>query len=129
MDTSKENKKPFPSINEFREWYNNYWYSNDDYGYHELYAYFAQFQYERVVFPKVGDMVEGETFNGYKIVGRLTSFYVCSDEALHVNTIRPVTRPTREEVIKSINNKLENGTDKIIFDRELVEQFLKILKG
>lgn len=96
-----------------------------------VYTYFAQFQYERVVFPKVGQEYEGNPFGTNKLVrGKLGSFRL-SDEIRdwYCDTIRPVTRPAREEIIKYIDNKLENGTDKIIFDRELVEQFLRILKG
>jgi hypothetical protein len=127
LEQMKAEKKPFPSLEEFKEWFKRF---DLPFNLMELiHSYFSQFQYEKTVFPKVGDTVEGETHYGYKIVGRLTSFYVYNDETLHVYAIRPVTTPSREEVIKSINNKLENGTDKIIFDRELVEQFLNILKG
>lgn len=123
-----ENKKPFPSFEDFNHWYLNDW-LNTDMGAEELYAYFSQFQYE--VYPKVGEEYEFDCEHG-KENGNLVGFIfepISGGKYLQAVEIRPASRPTREEVIESINNKLENGTDKIIFDRELVEQFLQILKG
>lgn len=133
LEQLKADKKPFPSLDEFKEWWINVLIdkntSNWEYIIHE---YFAQFQYERTVFPKVGEEYEFRSdYVNTWFKGELVRFSVRTDKygVTGETEIRPVTRPTREEVIKSINNKLENNTDKIIFDRELVEQFLKILKG
>jgi hypothetical protein len=130
LEQLKAEKKPFPSLEEFEKWVieagsYSQWFDI-------VYDYFSQFQYEETVFPKVGDMVEGESIHsGTTEKGEIDCTVIKGRSGNHfyIKNIRPVTTPTREEVIKSINNKLENGTDKITFDRELVEQFLNILKG
>jgi hypothetical protein len=135
LEQMKAEKKPFPSLEEFTKWYqDNTEFLNWGVSFYlkPILQYFSQFQYEKTVFPKVGDMVEGESIHsGTTEKGEIDCTVIKGRSGNHfyIKNIRPVTTPTREEVIKSINNKLENGTDKITFDRELVEQFLNILKG
>jgi hypothetical protein len=123
-------KKPFPS---FKQYMNDCMEClNPDWKTHVIYNYFAQFQYETKVFPKVGDVVEGEDkyLDGVQRKGVLDSFYIIDEvqeEVFEIRTIRPVSRPTREEVIAQVESKL--NSNELTFDRELVEQFLNILKG
>jgi hypothetical protein len=118
-------KNPFPSLDEFREWYlNRARYFTD------IYKYFSQFQYEKTVFPKVGDMVEGESIHsGTTEKGEIDCTVIKGRSGNHfyIKNIRPVTTPTREEVIAQVESKLKSN--ELTFDRELVEQFLNILKG
>jgi hypothetical protein len=87
---------------------------------------------KKTIFPKVGDMVEGEDkyLDGVQRRGVLDSFYIIDEveeEVFEIRTIRTVSRPTPEEVIAQVESKLKSN--ELTFDRELVEQFLNILKG
>jgi hypothetical protein len=87
---------------------------------------------KKTIFPKVGDMVEGEDkyLDGVHRRGVLDSFYIIDEveeEVFEIRTIRTVSRPTPEEVIAQVESKLKSN--ELTFDRELVEQFLNILKG
>jgi hypothetical protein len=130
LEQMKAEKKPFPS---FKQYMNDCMEClNPDWKTHVIYNYFAQFQYETKVFPKVGDVVEGEDkyLDGVQRKGVLDSFYIIDEvqeEVFEIRTIRPVSRPTREEVIAQVESKL--NSNELTFDRELVEQFLNILKG
>ena len=107
-------------MDEFREWYlNRARYCTD------IYNYFSQFEYETKVFPKVGDLIEFSVNGNRWIKGKLCAFVDdYNDDYIH---IRPVSTPTREEVIAQVESKLKSN--ELTFDRELVEQFLNILKG
>jgi hypothetical protein len=130
MEQIKADKKPFPSLDEFKKWYQNGYFNVSEL---DIYNYFSQFQYEKTVFPKVGDMIEGEDkyVEGVYRKGELDSFYIivhAEEEVFEIKNIRPVsTRPTPEEVIAQVESKLKSN--ELTFDRELVEQFLNILKG
>jgi hypothetical protein len=122
-------KKSFPSLDEFKKWYQNGYFNVSEL---DIYNYFSQFQYEKTVFPKVGDMIEGEDkyVEGVYRKGELDSFYIivhAEEEVFEIKNIRPVSRPTPEEVIAQVESKLKSN--ELTFDRELVEQFLNILKG
>jgi hypothetical protein len=117
-------KKPFPS---FKQYMNDCMEClNPDWKTHVIYNYFAQFQYETKVFPKAGDVLEGEDNEGDTFCGRL-KWYELDNGFVIIKNIRPVSRPTREEVIAQVESKLKSN--ELTFDRELVEQFLNILKG
>jgi hypothetical protein len=105
----KAEKKPFPSLDEFEKWV-----------------------IEAGSYSQWGDMVEGEDkyLDGVHRRGVLDSFYIIDEveeEVFEIRTIRTVSRPTPEEVIAQVESKLKSN--ELTFDRELVEQFLNILKG
>lgn len=96
------NKKPFPSLEEFKEWYMRTETGGDEWAWcAKIMDYFAQFCYEKVVFPKVGQEYEGNPFGTNKLVrGKLGSFRLSDGmRNWYCDTIRPVSRPTREEVV------------------------------
>jgi hypothetical protein len=128
LERLKTDKKPFPSFEEFEEWYS----TTEDFNYDEchsnnmiksIYNYFAQFQYEKTVFPKVGEEYEFSGTGGSYVKRVLRGFI--TDTSCTYPYIRPTT--TREEVIAQVESKL--NSNELTFDRELVEQFLNILKG
>lgn len=94
-------KKPFPSWEEFEKWYQNK--SLIQYGsLKDIYEYFSQFCYETKVYPKVGDMVEGESIHsGITERGEIDCTVIKGRRGNHfyIKNIRFVITPTREEVI------------------------------
>lgn len=103
LERLKADKKPFPSYEESHQKISDSICFQDPKG---IYDYFSQFQYERTVFPKVGDMVEGTSFGELMIRGELDGFRIANaGDTFNVREIRPVTRPTREEVVAKLTDE------------------------
>jgi hypothetical protein len=84
----------FPTLEEFEEWYSNVIIEISD-----IYDYFKAFKTRTIeVMPEVGKEYEGKsTFNGEWFKGKLIGFNIGHSVC---DTIRPISTPTRDEVIK-----------------------------
>jgi hypothetical protein len=92
------NAEPFPTREEFEKW----WMQAElgESVIESMYDYFAQFKTRTIeVMPEVGREYEATTVDGRTISGELMGFFIGSDEAEYCKSIRPITTPTRDEVI------------------------------
>jgi hypothetical protein len=82
-------RKRFPTLQEFREWS----YANEV-GTAEIYEYFSNTN--RVEMPEVGKEYEATTVDGRTWRGKLYYFVI---DGIRCKSIRPITTPTRDEVL------------------------------
>ena len=87
--------EPFPTLEEFQKIVVHSKTSR------EIYDYFKAFKTRTIeVMPEVWKEYNATTVDGRAISGELMGFLIGSDEAEYCKSIRPISTPTRESVLK-----------------------------